>query len=155
MTRHPQFVLASIAIYIFGIATPYLARYPLALIRPAISGVREFSRQTSPDGVLDAVVIQDNPGAFSSYLYDLYLVPKGAKAEGVSAAPPIVDTSEGDAITVNWEKPHFLTVSTGDSHVRFYGNLWYSKRVPDYYVELTLSTAGRHYLQENGKLRGQ
>ncbi|MGA7928026.1 MAG: hypothetical protein WCA20_18810, partial [Candidatus Sulfotelmatobacter sp.] len=68
---------------------------------------------------------------------------------------PIVDTSEGDAITVNWEKPHFLTVSTGDSHVRLYGNLWYSKRVPDYYVELTLSTAGRHYLQENGKLRGQ
>ena len=154
MTRRPLLILAFIAIYIFGIATPYLARYPLALIRPAISGVKEFSRQTSPDGVLDAVVIQDNPGAFSSYLYDLYLVPKGAKAEGLSADPPIVDTSEGDAITVNWGKAHFLTVSTGDSHVKFFGNLWYSKRVPDYYVELTL-TAGRHYLQENGRLRGQ
>jgi hypothetical protein len=154
MTRRPLLILAFIAIYIFGIATPYLARYPLALIRPAISGVKEFSRQTSPDGVLDAVVIQDNPGAFSSYLYDLYLVPKGAKAEGLSADPPIVDTSEGDAIRVNWEKAHFLTVSTGDSHVKFFGNLWYSKRVPDYYVELTL-TAGRHYLQENGRLRGQ
>jgi hypothetical protein len=155
MTRRPLLILAFITIYIFGIATPYLVRYPLALIRPSISGVKEFSRQTSPDGVLDAVVIQDNPGAFSSYLYDLYLVPKGAKAEGISADSPIVDTSEGDAITVNWEKPHFLTVSTGDSHVRFFGNLWYSKRTPDYYVELTLSTAGRHYLRENGKLRGQ
>jgi hypothetical protein len=155
MTRRPQLVLAFIAIYIFGIATPYLARYPLALIRPLISGVTEFSRQTSPDGVLDAVVIQDNPGAFSSYLYDLYLVPKGARAEGPLADSPIMDTSEGDPITVNWEKAHFLAVSTGDSHVRFFGNLWYSKRLPDYYVELTLSTAGRHYLQENGKLRGQ
>jgi len=48
-----------------------------------------------------------------------------------------------------------LTVSTGDSHVKFFGNLWYSKRVPDYYVELTLAESGRHYLQENGKLRGQ
>jgi len=85
----------------------------------------------------------------------LQIVPKGAKAEGLSADPPIVDTSEGDAITVNWEKAHFLAVSTGDSHVKFFGNLWYSKRVPDYYVELTLSTAGRHYLKENGKLRGQ
>jgi hypothetical protein len=69
------------------------------------------------------------------------LVPKGAKAEGLSADPPIVDTSEGDAITVNWEKAHFLTVGTGNSHVKFFGNLWYSKRVPDYYVELTLSAA--------------
>lgn len=112
-------ILALIAVYIFGIATPYLARYPLALIRPAISGVKEFSRHTSPDGVLDAVVIQDNPGAFSSYLYDLYLVPKGAKAESFSADPPVVDTSEGDPITVNWEKAHFLAVSTGDSHVRY------------------------------------
>src|ERR1700683_1993856 len=33
---------------------------PLALIRPAISGFKEFSRETSPDGVLDAVVIQDS-----------------------------------------------------------------------------------------------
>jgi hypothetical protein len=155
MTRRPLLILAFIAVYIFGSATPYLVRYPLVLIRPAISGVKEFSRQTSPDGELDAVVIQDNPGAFSSYLYDLYLVPKGAKAEGLSADPAIVDTSEGDAITVNWEKAHFLAGTTGDSHVKFFGNLWYSKRVPDYYVELTLSTAGRHYLQENGKLRGQ
>ncbi len=155
MTRRPPLILTFIAAYIFGVATPYLLRYPLALIRPTISGVKEFSRQTYPDGVLDAVVIQDNPGAFSSYLYDLYLVPKGAKAEGLSADPPIVDSSEGDAITVNWEKAHFLAVSTGDSHVKFFGNLWYSKRVPDYYVELTLSAAGKHYLQENGKLRGQ
>ena len=60
MTRRPLRILAFIAIYILGIATPYLARYPLALSRPAISGVKEFSRETSPDGVLDAVVIQDS-----------------------------------------------------------------------------------------------
>jgi hypothetical protein len=82
MTRRPLLILAFIAVYIFGIAIPYLARYTLALI--PISGVRESSRQTAPDGMLDAVVIQNNPGAFSSCLYDLYLVPKGAKAEGIS-----------------------------------------------------------------------
>src|SRR5271169_4122620 len=115
MTRRPLLILALIPVYILGVATPYLVRFPPALIRPTISGVKEFSRQTSPDGVLDAVVMQDNPGAFSSYLYDLHLVPKGAKAEGLTADPPIVDTSEGDAITVNWEKAHFLGVSMGKS----------------------------------------
>ncbi len=83
------------------------------------------------------------------------LLPKERKRRAYRADPPIVDASEGDAITVNWERAHFLAVSTGDSHVKFFGNLWYSKRIPDYYVKLTLSTAGRHYLQENGKLRGQ
>jgi hypothetical protein len=82
MTRRPLLILVFIVVYIFGIATPYLARYPLALIRPAISGVKEFSRQTSPDGVLDAVVIQDNPGAFSSYLYDLYLSSQRSESGG-------------------------------------------------------------------------
>lgn len=68
---------------------------------------------------------------------------------------PIVYTSEGDPLMVNWEKPHFLTVTTGDSHVQLFANLWYSKRVPDYYVELTLAETGKRYLRENGKLRGQ
>jgi len=101
------------------------------------------------------VVIQINPGAFSSYLYHLFLVPKGRKVEADWSDVPIVYTSEGDPLIVNWEKPHFLTVTTGDSHVQLFSNLWYSRRVPDYYVELTLAGTGKHYLQENGKLRGQ
>jgi hypothetical protein len=155
MARRPKLIAAFFAVYLFGIATPYLVQRPIAALGRSIGGREEFSRKTSPDGVLDAVVIQINPGAFSSYLYHLFLVPKGAQVDANWTDTPIVYTSEGDPLTVNWEKPHFLTVTTGDSHVQLFANLWYSKRVPDYYVELTLAETGKHYLQQNGKLRGQ
>ncbi len=154
MRKPAKFVVVVLAAYLFGIATPYLAHYADSLAVRSMAGNEEFSRKTSPDGVLDAVVVQVNPGAFSSYLYFLYLVPKGSKASD-SSDPAIVSTSEGDALSVNWDKAHFLSVNTGNSHVKFFGNLWYSKRVPGYYVELTLAETGRHYLQENGMLRGQ
>jgi hypothetical protein len=155
MASRPKLTAAFFAIYLFGIATPYLAQYPMAVLGHSIGGREEFLRKTSPDGVLDAVVIQINPGAFSSYFYHLFLVPKGMKVAADWSDVPIVYTSEGDPLMVNWEKPHFLTVNTGDSHVKFFGNLWYSRRVPEYYVELSLAETGRHYLQGNGKLRGQ
>jgi hypothetical protein len=155
MARRPKLIAGFFAVYLFGIATPYLAQYPIAVLGHSSEGREEFSRKTSPDGVLDAVVIEINPGAFSSYLYHLFLVPKGSKVDANWSDYPVVYTSEGDPLIVNWKESHFLTVITGDSHVQFFGNLWHSKRVPDYYVELTLAETGKHYLQGNGKLRGQ
>lgn len=155
MARRPKLIAAFVAVYLLGIATPILMQRPIAALGHTIGGREEVSRKTSPDGVLDAVVIQINPGAFSSYLYHLFLVPKGARVDADWTDTPIVYTSEGDPLTVNWDKPHFLTVTTGNSHVQLFANLWYSKRVPDYYVELTLAETGKHYLQQNGKLRTQ
>ncbi len=155
MAQRTKLVVAFLAVYLFGVATPFLTHYMLTVIVQSSVGEEEFSRKTSPDGVLDAVVMQYNPGAFSSYIYYLYLVPKGAKAGVRFGDPAIVNTAEGDPVVINWEKPHFLSVSTGDSHVKVFGNLWYSERIPDYYVELTLAGTGKHYLQDNGKLRGQ
>jgi hypothetical protein len=147
-------VIVLILVYILGVATPYITYFGFGLLGRFWGSDREFSRVTSPDGVLDAVVLQDNPGAFSSFIYYLYLVPKGGEAGTFNGDPAIVNTSEGDALRVNWENPHFLNVDTGNSHVKFFGNLWYSKKVNDYYVQLTLTPSGRNYLQPNGKLRG-
>jgi hypothetical protein len=105
--------------------------------------------------VIDAVVISADPGAFSSVFYFLYLVPKGAKADAILGDPSIAFTSEGDPMIVSWERPRFLSVNTGNSHVQYFRNLWHSNRVPDYYVELSLAETGKHYLQPNGKLRAE
>lgn len=105
--------------------------------------------------MVDAVVIQSNPGAFSSFIYNLYIVPKGARGHSILGDPAIMTTSEGDPLIVTWNKPHFLSANSGNSHIRFFGNLWYSKRMPDYYVELSLAESARTYLQEDGKFRGQ
>jgi len=149
-------ILLIVFAYVLGIASPYLAFWGFgALARLWFPG-EEVSRLTSPDGVLDAVVVRHNPGAMSSYLYYLYIVPSGTTNVERSGEHWIVNTSEGDELKVRWEKPHFLTVDIGDSHVKGFANLWYSKRVNDYYVELTLSSvSGKRYLQESGRLRSQ
>jgi hypothetical protein len=104
--------------------------------------------------MLDAVVIEDDPGAMSSFIYYLYLVPRGEQVSYAHSDPYIVNTSEGDELTVSWQKPHFLEVRVGNSHVKWFANLWYSSKRPDYYVELKLTTGEKSYLQSDGKLRG-
>lgn len=113
-----------------------------------------MSRKTSPDGVLDAVVIENDPGAMSGFIYYLYLLPKGSKVSYLKSDPYIVNTSEGDELTVDWQGAHFLQVNPGNAHIKWFANLWYSKTVPNYYVELKLTTEpGKNYLQTDGKLR--
>jgi hypothetical protein len=82
-----------------------------------------MSRKPSPDGVLDAVVIEDDPGAMSSFIYYLYLVPRGSKVSYFKSDPYIVNTSEGNELTVNCQKPHFLEVNTGNAHIKWFANL--------------------------------
>jgi hypothetical protein len=116
---------------------------------------REMSRTTSPDGFLDAVVIEDDPGAMSSFIYNLYLVPKGAKVSYSKSDPYVVNTSEGDELKTSWEKPHFLQVRPGNAHIKWFANLWYSDKFPNYYVELRLAMdPTKTYLQPDGRLRG-
>jgi len=146
-------ILVAVLAYVFGIASPYITWYGIHVLWSFVG--REMSRKTSPDGVLDAVVIEDDPGAMSSFIYYLYLVPKGAKVSYFKSDPYIVNTSEGDELNVNWQKPHFLEVHTGNAHIKWFANLWYSEKVPNYFVELKLARElGKDYLQPDGRLRG-
>jgi hypothetical protein len=147
--------LLAVLAYVLGVVSPYVGYWGFNRFVRSVFGHDEVLRLSSPDGVLDAVVMRVNPGAFSSFLYNLYLVPKGTKRiEGVE--DPILCTSEGDAPTIRWERSHFLNVDIGNSHVTFFANLWYSNKVNDYYVELNFSTeSGKHYLQDNGRLRSE
>jgi hypothetical protein len=66
--------------FLLGVASPYACYWAVyRFVQPALAGHEEVVRLTSPDGVLDAVVMRVNPGAFSSLLYNLYLVPKERK----------------------------------------------------------------------------
>ena len=151
-----KMALLVVLAYLIGIASPYVFFWGLnRFVEPHFGGHDEVIRTSSPDGVLDAVVIRVNPGAFSSFFYDLYLVPKGTKRiEGIEV--PVLFTTEGDAPTIQWQKSHFLSADVGNSHVQFFTNLWHSKKVDenDYFVELDLSnTEHKHYLLDNGRLR--
>jgi hypothetical protein len=151
MKRFTAVVMIMLA-YVLGVASPYIISNAIGWALFGSGSGHEMSRKTSPDGVLDAVVIENDPGAMSSFIYYLYLVPKGEKVSSHSD-PYIVNTSEGEELKTNWQKPHFLEVSAGDSHIKWFANLWYSKRVPNYYVELKLTTGDEDYLRPDGRLR--
>lgn len=149
MKRGKAILLIVIA-YVVGIGTPYLAFETLHhLFRSMDDAVQEFSRSTSPDSKLDVVILQVNPGAFSSYLYELYIVPAGEKAGTFRGDPPIMRTAEGDQLKAHWVAAHFLSVDYGNSHIQQFANLWYSQKVPEYYVEISAKGAG--YLQADGR----
>jgi hypothetical protein len=139
--------------FLLGLITPYLVEFGSGQIGRLYfaDGEKEVFRSTSPDGRLDAVVIQNNPGAFSSFQYFLYFVPKGTRVRDVPDNPAIVSTSEGDELKVLWTSPHFIAVDPGNSHVKFFANYWYSARMPNYGVELDYAQSpSRHYLRPDG-----
>lgn len=96
--------------------------------------------------------MQNNPGAFSSYQYSLFIAPKGEPIKNVPDDPAIVSTSEGDELKVRWQSPHFIEMNPGNSHVKFFANYWYSAKMPNYGVEIDyVQSASRHYLQPDGR----
>jgi hypothetical protein len=133
-------ILLFTTIYLLGLFTPLILT---ALMNPlgmlfVIGGAshEEIGRFTSPDKVVDAVLVQINPGAFSSYLYDLYIVPKGAKPSGA----PVLNAKRFRGEQIRWEEPHLLQVQYDEARILHFGNLWYSKEVRggQYYVDIEL-----------------
>jgi hypothetical protein len=51
------------------------------------------------------------------------LVPRGSKVSYFKSDTYIVNTSEGNELTVNCQKPHFLEVNTGNAHIKWFANL--------------------------------
>ena len=56
----------------------------LTLMASAVSHV-ESSRARSPDGALDAVLVETNAGAMTAFGYDIYVVKHGAAFSGSSS----------------------------------------------------------------------
>lgn len=85
-------------------------------------GREETARVTSPDGVVDAILIRINPGAFSGYLYHVHIVPKGAQSSGA----PVLNGKHFVQEKLRWIEPHLLEVQYAKARVFHFGNLWYS-----------------------------
>lgn len=64
-------------------------------------GRDEVARVTSPDGALDAVLIETNGGATTSFGYDVEVVPHAAKADAATAATLYGATRNAQAYGAN------------------------------------------------------
>lgn len=77
----------------------------------------EINRVTSPDGAVDAMVLERNGGATVDYAYDVHLVPAGATVEeGADPAARLYGLTRGTAspgpygLAVRWEDNEQVSV---------------------------------------------
>jgi hypothetical protein len=129
--KHIFSFVVLLAVYLMGLFTPVIVRgalNPLGLLFSLHADRREITRLTSPDHVLDAVVVEINPGAFSSYLYEVHLVPKGGKTK-TDPDYAIFRAIRADGLQVTWKRTHLLEITYNKAHIYHFRNLWYSKDV--------------------------
>lgn len=107
-------------------------------------------RVTSPDKLVDAVLVQVNPGALSSDFYQLHIVPQGTRPREDGRYAVFVATALREE-RLTWVKPYLLEVAYDRALILSFTNLWHEETVWDkqYSVELRLapSSPGCSYLQ--------
>lgn len=97
----------------------------------------EIKRITSPDSLVDAVLLETNAGATTSLGYNLYIVPRGKKSQiGYEQfiADHIID------LEINWKEIQFLEIKYKQARIFKFTNFWHSEKVRNwsYVVELRL-----------------
>lgn len=157
----PQKLMALIVVFVIGFASGFIFKDPYYVERQFFKwfwgppGIEEMFRTTSPDGVVDAIVIRINPGAMSSYIYQIHIVPRGGNWKETSPGP-IFQANRMRDEKVSWRENHFLEIYYRKAHITFFANVWYSSYVQnsEYYVELRLKPTSEHpaYLAPEGSL---
>ena len=107
---------------VVAVITPMLMR---ALGRSVLPGGREeIARVTSPDGMVDAVMVEENCGALCSYTYSVSVVPKGEKGSD-GAARSVLVAEDMAAERVYWKQPHLLEITYAHALIRNFCNVCY------------------------------
>jgi hypothetical protein len=84
----------------------------------------EIARSTSPDGLVDAVMVRDNCGALCSYMYSVSVVPKGSKASDETRRNILIaEDMAGEKIV--WNQPHLLELVYEKALIRDFRNVAY------------------------------
>jgi hypothetical protein len=90
--------------------------YALAMLLLAACGMvqqDEVARVRSPSGNVDAVLIESNGGATTSYGYTVYVVPAGAEADKAGRVVNLEGAGRNDQASganLRWTGPSYLRV---------------------------------------------
>ncbi|MDO5289820.1 MAG: hypothetical protein Q4F13_09350 [Pseudomonadota bacterium] len=75
---------------------------------------KEVQRLTSPDGVLDAVIVEHNHGATTPFVHEVAVLPKGSAMDSAQTVVRLVSATRNDqnwGADVQWLSPTQLHVS--------------------------------------------
>ena len=105
---------------------------------PSIVSQNEISRVSSPDSLVDAVVMEYNGGATTDFIYRVHTVP----AQGSPKEDHEIFRADGIRnLAVNWDRPKLLEISYDKARIFHFSNFWQSSEVEDfsYVVEIKLT----------------
>jgi len=106
----------------------------------------EAMRVTSPDGKLDAVLVEDNAGgALGGIFWYLYVVPKGKTAPS-DATRRLFFADELTKGTIVWNKPHLIEIHYDRASIMQFRNISTSDENGLEYVELRLVPTAEYSL---------
>jgi hypothetical protein len=97
----------------------------------------EILRVTSPDGRVDAVLIEVPTGATVPTPTELYVTPKGSKPV---TGDLVLRADHVDKAGVTWDSERLLAFSYESARIYRFSNVWRSRAVDNhaYQVEITL-----------------
>ena len=109
------------------------------LLSPVTKGhFTERVRVTSPDGRLDAVLIEEEwGGAVGGFFWDVYVLPRGKTAPRDSKKSLFsADELTGEQIV--WNKPHLIEIHYSKARIMHFRNISTVNENGSEYVELRL-----------------
>ena len=106
----------------------------------------EAMRVTSPDGKLDAVLVEDSSGgAVGGIFWYVYAVPKG-KAAPKDATKRLFFADELTKGAISWSKPHLVEIHYGKASIMQFRNVSTVSENGLEYVELRLVPSSEYSL---------
>ncbi len=104
----------------------------------------ELARITSPDGLVDAVLLRVNYHATVTYSYFVYIVEKG---KSVKEGDHLFLGTHMENLKISWIETKLLEIQYKEITIHHFENMWHSKNLDNYHyvVELKLSPQGGPY----------
>lgn len=91
----------------------------------SVCSQKEISRKSSPDNIVDALVVQENCGATTSYSYKVYIVPNGEKPSNNF----VFLSDKTDKLEVSWLSSKSLSITYAKARIFEYRNFWQSRKI--------------------------
>lgn len=97
----------------------------------------EICRLTSPDSLVEAVILKKGGDITVGFSYQIYIVPTGEKPINKTH---IFFADNVDSLNIIWKKPKLLEIKYKNSRISYFQNFWRHKSFNNYkyyvYIEL-------------------
>lgn len=107
---------------------------------PSLCSNDEILRKSSPDKVVDAVIVKKNCGATTSSSYSIFIVP----SESEVFDQHVFLSDKTDNLKITWATNKQLSIVYNKARIFEYTNFWQSSKIENfkYIVEISESKLG-------------